>query len=142
MLPASPSHPASRNTRTHAHTHPSCKQHRQCRPQKCRQGTNFCLTGFAVSFRSKASKICWDPTASKLEVVPWFVSTTYFFSIEKNVLRHALMGALRILFSNYFYRVFSISFPACGRRAQNTRLCRRREKKRKAFRVIAKCNSK
>ena len=71
-LPASPSYPASRKTRTHTHTHPSCKQYRQCRPTVCTHGIKFRFTHFTASFRSKAFKICWDPTTSKREFSPSF----------------------------------------------------------------------
>ena len=71
-LPASRSYPASRNTRTHTHT---CTLHASSTDSADRQGTKLRFTRFTASIRSKASKICWDPTASKLEFLACFVST-------------------------------------------------------------------
>ena len=85
-LPAFPSYLASRNTRTHTHTH---TLHASSTDSADRL---FRFTRFTASFRSKASKICWDSTASnpKLEFLACFVSTAYFFRSQKNVLRDAL----------------------------------------------------
>ena len=55
-LLASPSYPASRNTRTHTHTHPSCKQYRQCRPTVCTQGSSSVSRISLPLFDGKPSK--------------------------------------------------------------------------------------
>ena len=62
-VPASPSYPASRKTRTHTHT-PFMQAVQTVQTDCCTQGTKFRFTRFTASFRSKAFKICWDPTAS------------------------------------------------------------------------------
>ena len=82
-LPAPPSYPASRNTRTHTHT-PFMQAVQTVQTDCMYTGTKFRFTRFTASFRSKAPKICWDPTASKLDFLACFVSTAYIFFDRKS----------------------------------------------------------
>ena len=105
-LPASPSYPASRNTRTQTHTRPHASRTDSANRRYVHRGIKFRFTHFTASFRWKAFKICQDPTTSKMQFFARFDSTAYFFRSKKNLLRHALrpslMGAFRIFLLQSF----------------------------------------